>query len=273
MSVLNFSNQYLHECCDKLNIPKHSNKPKHKLLSLIYEALNIQNTLIQYDELKTILDACKKPVSPTESQVLESTPPKWITIQVKREKRVRQTRAPEKIKELVNHFAIEHKEDDRKQFKMAWQQWIISDEINKLLHDEYINDSEREIIIDKLYFSARYYHRKKELKKESQPLVGQSQEQSQPLVGKSQGQGQDQPLVKEEEVRMKKRSYNKTDKTILNNIDNHLQSLDKDERGFIVKPSVAFDKFVESYGKEYEEYKKIFKNRFYMFEKNIIAGR
>ena len=267
MSVLNFSNQYLHECCDKLNIPKHSNKPKHKLLSLIYEALNIQNTLIQYDELKTILDACKNPVSPTESQVLESTPPKWITIQVKREKRVRQTRAPEKIKELVNHFAIEHKEDDRKQFKMAWQQWIISDEINKLLHDEYINDSEREIIIDKLYFSARYYHRKKELKKENRGLVGQSQEQSQPLVG------QDQPLVKEEEVRMKKRSYNKTDKTILNNIDNHLQSLDKDERGFIVKPSVAFDKFVESYGKEYEEYKKIFKNRFYMFEKNIIAGR
>ena len=238
-SVFAFTNKYLHECCDKLNIPKHANKPKLDLILLLLNALQIKNSQITYDELKALLDK--------SDTIYVPEPPKKIIIQVKR---TRKTKAPDKIKELVNAFAIKHSLSDRKIFKTQWQQWIISGEINDLLHEVYADDTDRETIIAKLFFSARYYHRKKELKKNAEEEQTQTQE--------------------DQTQEPKKRAYNKTDKTVLHTIDQHLNSLEKDANGFLLKPSAAFDQFINIHGQDHEEYKKTYKNRFYNIEKQII---
>lgn len=78
----------------------------------------------------------------------------------------------EEIKELVNYFAKVHQYDDRNDFKDAWKEWCeehedeIQNEVeyhqkNGNLHLDY------ETIVQKLFVSARYYHRKKSNKQAS----------------------------------------------------------------------------------------------------------
>jgi hypothetical protein len=79
--------------------------------------------------------------------------------------------------DLLEEFARIHQYDDRKTFKEAWQSWVqdnasmITTEVNHLQNiDTAISHQKnaREIILDKMFKSVRYYHRKKYLQSKDQ---------------------------------------------------------------------------------------------------------
>jgi hypothetical protein len=63
-------------------------------------------------------------------------------------------------------FALEHEDDNIEEFKDAWESWteenatLLSTEISLLLEKNFQGDA-----LEKMFFSARYYYRKKEYKK------------------------------------------------------------------------------------------------------------
>jgi len=65
-------------------------------------------------------------------------------------------------------FASEHLEDKNKDFKAAWKSWTenhsddINAEIAKMKSDGYSGD-----VAEKMYFSARYYYRKKAIREQT----------------------------------------------------------------------------------------------------------
>lgn len=69
--------------------------------------------------------------------------------------------------EFINElyiFSKIHQYDDRKTFKEAWNNWIIEDEIERLIQCELLRLEEIEYkgdIMIKMFQSARYYYRKK----------------------------------------------------------------------------------------------------------------
>jgi len=75
----------------------------------------------------------------------------------------------------IHSFSKIHEYDDRKTFKESWKTWIeeneesIIEEVTRL--NRLGNDKSRENIIESMYFSARYYHRKKKYNKKSSPFV------------------------------------------------------------------------------------------------------
>ena len=168
--------------------------------------------------------------------------------------RIRQTRTGDRVKELVSAFAAEHCNDNRILFKEAWSRWIISGEIDSILSLSNTNRDETE---NKLFFSARYYHRKKTIKNNTITISALSRSSSIDTI-------EIQPLTTT-------RAYTKTNRAILQLIDDHLAMLPNDPSGYLLKPSLAFDKFVALHG--YSEYKKTYKNRFYMKETHIIANQ
>jgi hypothetical protein len=78
----------------------------------------------------------------------------------------------EKFMEELKYFAIIHKYDDRKVFKEAWTKWCeqdsiksqIDQEVERLQSSGYKGD-----VLDKMFKSARYYFRKRELTVEEKP--------------------------------------------------------------------------------------------------------
>ena len=86
----------------------------------------------------------------------------------------------EKFMEELKHFAVVHKNDDRKVFKEAWNKWSnqesiklqIDEEVERLTNDGYKGD-----VIDKMFKSARYYFRKKEEKTEQEKKEGAARKQ------------------------------------------------------------------------------------------------
>jgi len=71
--------------------------------------------------------------------------------------------------ENLANFATAHLEDKNKEFKAAWKAWkdanapMIEDEIVKMKESGYEGSVE-----DKMYFSARYYYRKKAIKEKTE---------------------------------------------------------------------------------------------------------
>jgi len=167
--------------------------------------------------------------------------------------RTRQTRTSDRVKELVSAFAAEHCNDNRILFKEAWSRWIISGEIDSILSLSNTNRDETE---NKLFFSARYYHRKKTIKTNTIAISALSRIDTIETIDTI-------------EIQQATRAYTKTNRAILQLIDDHLAMLPNDQSGYLIKPSLAFDKFVVLHG--YAEYKKTYKNRFYMKETHIIA--
>lgn len=192
--------------------------------------------------------------------------------------RIRQSRTSERVKELVGAFATEHCAISCKMFKESWNKWIHSGEIDSLLNQNYNNN--RDEIENKLFFSARYYHRKKTIKAQKEDTQSMSQEDNNSQVQEenltSQEDNTSQNLTSQEELYTQQgknpRPYNKTDRSILELIDEHLANLPNDKTGYRIKPSLAFDQFTALHN-DCSEYKKTYKNRFYMKEKHIIAGR
>jgi hypothetical protein len=69
----------------------------------------------------------------------------------------------------LKQFTEEHKEYDRKSYKLAWQKWTTNDNIKSLICAE-IEKQPNADVMDKMYKSTWYYYRKKSDKNdEKQP--------------------------------------------------------------------------------------------------------
>ena len=71
--------------------------------------------------------------------------------------------------DLLANFATEHFEDKNKEFKAAWKMWTdihsaeIEKETAKMKQEGYSGD-----VAEKMYFSARYYYRKKAIREQTE---------------------------------------------------------------------------------------------------------
>jgi len=159
----------------------------------------------------------------------------------------------EDIVEKLNQFAIIHKDDDRHEFKDAWNIWVsdneqdINTEIKRLTDLGFSGD-----IRDKMFKSTRYYFRKKGTEKRA-------------------------PLERRDYVSLPKNLLCEMDRHITNNLN---------IEGF--KPSNSFDDFcknkemlrepfnyLNNQGMELqdirEKIKKTYKNRYFVLRKKIVG--
>jgi hypothetical protein len=79
------------------------------------------------------------------------------------------------ISELLNNFAKEHQNDDRKKFKTEWNEWVKKEDINEKISKEIKrleNLGLEDDILDRMFKSVKYYYCKKlqnRLKPSSKP--------------------------------------------------------------------------------------------------------
>ena len=140
----------------------------------------------------------------------------------------------EEFAEQLASFAKSHLEDSNKQFKLEWKKWTelnsidIQTEIAKMKEAGYTGSVE-----DKMYFSARYYYRKKAMKNENEDVVS----------------------VEESSSRKK---YESIDKQILSQMSEHIilqirsavtESSDGSDKIVCdTTPSISFANYCERYG-------------------------
>ena len=70
----------------------------------------------------------------------------------------------DEISELLNNFAKEHQNDDRKKFKTQWNEWVKKEDINEKISKEIKrleNLGLEDDILDRMFKSVRYYYCKK----------------------------------------------------------------------------------------------------------------
>jgi hypothetical protein len=81
----------------------------------------------------------------------------------------------DEISELLNNFAKEHQNDDRKKFKSEWIEWVKKEDINEKINTEIKrleNLGLEDDILDRMFKSVKYYYCKKlqnRLKPSSKP--------------------------------------------------------------------------------------------------------
>lgn len=155
----------------------------------------------------------------------------------------------EDFAELLSAFSKLHLEDNNKTFKIAWLQWkdansdMIQTEITKMKSAGYEGDVE-----EKMYFSARYYYRKKAIR--------------------------EQTNIATETAHRKK--YKCTDKDILVQMNNHIiayiyntQITDVMNIRNVI-PSEAYSDYCEKYGILEEAItKKNYKNLYWRITKKV----
>ena len=146
----------------------------------------------------------------------------------------------------IAKFANEHREEKSKHFKASWELWTKTPAIHKL----FVEESERLLksgydgdLLDKLYFSARYYYRKKSAT----------------------------PVEKKP-----RKTYEATDSDILERMNRHiLEQMKSDQH---IRPSAAYEKYKRAYSPPLDndndndndkKTKKIYKNRFFSIRKKI----
>ena len=74
----------------------------------------------------------------------------------------------EEIGKILKDFSDNHESETGKEFQKSWNIWIMNDEIKKQLKEEcdrLLNDGYKEDVWDKMYKSARYYYKEKNINK------------------------------------------------------------------------------------------------------------
>ena len=154
----------------------------------------------------------------------------------------------EELTERFTYFATLHRFDERKTFKESWAKWIaeedvancIAGEIELLTAEGYKGD-----ILDKMFKSVRYYYRKKPFEP-------------------------DPPKTR--------KTYESISKEILQSMDAHIIAQIKYSETNnvpLVSPAKAYTDYIEKQGDNKQtgdlKHKKTYKNRFFLFTKNIRA--
>ena len=145
----------------------------------------------------------------------------------------------------IAEFSSIHREAKNKEFKNAWNLWTQQPEIAALLNAESARLAESGYqgeIQEKLYFSARYYYRKKSLSTKT-------------------------PLTQKKE----RKPHEATDANILEQMN--LYILDQIQINNVIRPAEAYENYKQVYTVENEEKtKKIFKNRVFMIRKKMASS-
>ena len=153
--------------------------------------------------------------------------------------------------EVLGGFSKLHQDDERKEFKSAWADWIASDSIKPLINHEIkvLRDCGFEgDVLDKMFKSCRYYFRNKgvgddESKKERKTYVGLSK------------------LVLQHMDQHIKEQFGLRPEDAYNNYCNKFTQKIKDEiQTFCLESGDSVDDV-------YKKYKKTYKNRFYVMSK------
>jgi len=149
---------------------------------------------------------------------------------------------------IIAEFSAKHREDKNRDFKAAWKLWVqtpgvqilFSEESNRLKESGYTGD-----VMEKLYFSARYYYRKKAISSETPAAAP---------------------------VKEKTRKPNEsTDSNILEQMNQDI--LAQMRLNNKIRPADAFEKYKQT-APDFDEdneakFKKIYKNRFFMIRKKL----
>ncbi len=151
-------------------------------------------------------------------------------------------RIPAQLSQLVRDFGEFHCDDERDMFKSEWTKWINSPEIANLIQIT-ISPDEKEEMLDKMFFSARYYYRKR-VKDNTDSSSTSSNE---------------------------RKKYTHVDKDVLAAIDEHVLSIPSNGTEYSMSPSEAFAEFLAKSSdlEEMKQHKKTYKNRFYFHERRL----
>ena len=159
---------------------------------------------------------------------------------------------------ILSDFAQTHRDLKSNQFKFAWEQWISLPEISKVLSNESTRLIESGYVgkpLDKMYFSVRYYYRKKALKTNRLSSA-----------------------VNEYKPR---KQYEQADSIILEEITNHILNIifEQESSGQMrgnISPANAFASYMstrEMNDVDVARIKKIYKNRFFLLRKKMRMTR
>jgi hypothetical protein len=160
-------------------------------------------------------------------------------------------------------FAMIHLEDNNKMFKQSWREWsidnsdMISKEIERIEKEGYKGSVE-----DKMYFSARYYYRKKAIKDQTKTEEDNEKE--------------------EEETRRKNEPTNKDVLKLMN--EHIMQEIQSSKNCNIVNgnivikltPSDLFEDYCNKHSiseSEVEQLKKKYKNLYWRISKKIKESK
>jgi hypothetical protein len=149
----------------------------------------------------------------------------------------------------ISEFSYIHRKDTNKIFRAAWNMWIKTPEVADIIKEETSRIEEFGFngdLTEKLYFSARYYYRKKALAYE-----------------------------KDDNLPQKKRKPNEsTDKTILEQMNNHI--LEQMKKNNEIRPADSFKNYLlenpVNNENEEEKVKKTYKNRFFMIRTKLLQA-
>jgi hypothetical protein len=150
----------------------------------------------------------------------------------------------------VAGFSEQHRDYKNKQFKLAWDEWIQHPEVSRIIASEIARlsaDGYKGDIMSKLYFSARYYFRKKSL-------------------------SESESLPQEKKAR---KTYEATDQDTLVQMNNDILSQIKATPQ--IRPATAFETYAKTHPINGEEektrLKKVYKNRFFTIRKKIEVSK
>lgn len=86
------------------------------------------------------------------------------------------------IKQSIRKFAVSHISLDRHQFKDAWNKWLHTEEVKNTVIEEYVRLTDLGYdgdMYEKMFCSARYYHRKREIKRANMSGTGEDDQPKQ----------------------------------------------------------------------------------------------
>ena len=160
----------------------------------------------------------------------------------------------DKFAEMLAEFATEHSEYKNKEFKAAWKAWTskhskeIAEEIAKMKEDGYQGD-----VAEKMYFSARYYYRKKAIREQTDPV--------------------------DPDEKTPRKKYESIDKQILVQMNDHIilrfnrlsEVVDNAKTVKKATPSNSFADYCEKYKMDEDDakIKKTYKNLYWRISKQI----
>lgn len=146
---------------------------------------------------------------------------------------------------IVAEFSAKHRQCKSRDFKAAWNSWIQTPEVQNIFVEESKRLSEsgyKGDVIEKLYFSARYYHRKKAIASET-------------------------PAPVQEKTR---KPHEATDTSVLDQMNRDI--LEQIQLNNRIRPADAFENYKKDapFASEDEaKIKKKYKNRFFMIRKKL----
>jgi hypothetical protein len=148
--------------------------------------------------------------------------------------------------DLLANFATEHLEDKNKEFKAAWKLWTdihsaeIDKETAKMQEDGYTGD-----VSEKMYFSARYYYRKKAIREQKNP-------------------------TSDTEEKTPRKKYESIDKQVLVQMNDQIV-LQLQTNAKNMTPSKAFAEYCDQYSiaEDDAKIKKTYKNLYWRISKKV----